>query len=144
MFAFTSNFRVFSDLDISKNEFRVLTYILEYMKFGNLINLSQSSLCKSTEHRFRNMSNILKTRQKGILCRASWSSLYPTLTFSQKGMSHQLDQKRKEQLSNARNLLRRDRKYPETIQKHSQKRKKKTDLPGNRDQRNLYWRVYFQ
>ncbi len=47
VFAFTSNFRVFSDLDISKNEFRVLTYILEYMEFGNLINLSQSSLCKA-------------------------------------------------------------------------------------------------
>ncbi|EHU47284.1 putative DNA-binding domain protein, partial [Escherichia coli DEC2E] len=58
VFAFTSNFRVFSDLDISKNEFRVLTYILEYMEFGNLINLSQSSLCKALNIASGNMSNI--------------------------------------------------------------------------------------
>ncbi|MCD3189135.1 DNA-binding protein, partial [Salmonella enterica subsp. enterica serovar Enteritidis] len=94
VFAFTSNFRVFSDLDISKNEFRVLTYILEYMEFGNLINLSQSSLCKALNIASGNMSNIFKKlRQKGILVEHH-GHLYINSNIFAKGMSHQLDQKR--------------------------------------------------
>jgi glycosyltransferase involved in cell wall biosynthesis len=102
VFAFTSNFRVFSDLDISKNEFRVLTYILEYMEFGNLINLSQSSLCKALNIASGNMSNIFKKlKQKGILVEHH-GHLYINSNIFAKGMSHQLDEKRKEHLSNAK------------------------------------------
>jgi hypothetical protein len=92
---------VFSDLDISKNEFRVLTYILEYMEFGNLINLSQSSLCKALSIASSNMSNIFKKlKQKGILVEHH-GHLYINSNIFAKGMSHQLDEKRKEHLSNA-------------------------------------------
>ncbi|WP_112925016.1 DNA-binding protein [Escherichia coli] len=104
VFAFTSNFRVFSDLDISKNEFRVLTYILEYMEFGNLINLSQASLCKALNIASGNMSTIFKKlKQKGILV-DHHGHLYINSNIFAKGMSHQLDEKRKEHLSNARSV----------------------------------------
>lgn len=113
VFAFTSNFRVFSDLDISKNEFRVLTYILEYMEFGNLINLSQSSLCKALNIASGNMSNIFKKlRQKGILVEHH-GHLYINSNIFAKGMSHQLDEKRKEHLSNAKNISADIEQYPE-------------------------------
>lgn len=128
VFAFTSNFRVFSDLDISKNEFRVLTYILEYMEFGNLINLSQSSLCKALNIASGNMSNIFKKlRQKGILVEHH-GHLYINSNIFAKGMSHQLDQKRKEQLSNARNLCAEIEQYPENYTKHSQEERRKLTL----------------
>lgn len=113
VFAFTSNFRVFSDLDISKNEFRVLTYILEYMEFGKLINLSQSSLCKALNIASGNMSNIFKKlRQKGILVEHH-GHLYINSNIFAKGMSHQLDEKRKEHLSRAKNISADIEKYPE-------------------------------
>ncbi|WP_151994272.1 helix-turn-helix domain-containing protein [Buttiauxella massiliensis] len=113
VFAFTSNFRVFSDLDISKNEFRVLTYILEYMEFGNLINLSQSSLCKALNIASGNMSNIFKKlRQKGILVEHH-GHLYINSNIFAKGMSHQLDEKRKEHLSNSKNISADIEQYPE-------------------------------
>ena len=53
-----------SDLYISKNEFRVLTYILEYMKFGNHDHpFSQSPRVKATGTSFPVIwSNILKTQ----------------------------------------------------------------------------------
>lgn len=128
VFAFTSNFRVFSDLDISKNEFRVLTYILEYMEFGNLINLSQSSLCKALNIASGNMSNIFKKlRQKGILVEHH-GHLYINSNIFAKGMSHQLDKKRKEQLSNARNLCAEIEQYPEDYTKHSQEERRKLNL----------------
>ena len=113
VFAFTSNFRVFSDLDISKNEFRVLTYILEYMEFGNLINPSQASLCKALNIASGNMSNIFKKlRQKGILVEHH-GHLYINSNIFAKGMSHQLDEKRKEHLSNAKNISADIEQYPE-------------------------------
>ncbi|EGX7019602.1 DNA-binding protein, partial [Escherichia coli] len=128
VFAFTSNFRVFSDLDISKNEFRVLTYILEYMEFGNLINLSQSSLCKALNIASGNMSNIFKKlRQKGILVEHH-GHLYINSNIFAKGMSHQLDKKRKEQLSNARNLCAEIEQYPDEYTKYSQEERRKLSL----------------
>lgn len=128
VFAFTSNFRVFSDLDISKNEFRVLTYILEYMEFGNLINLSQASLCKALNIASGNMSNIFKKlRQKGILVEHH-GHLYINSNIFAKGMSHQLDQKRKEQLSNARNLFAEIEQYPENYSDISKSEKRTLSL----------------
>ncbi|ANF77766.1 replication/maintenance protein RepL [Salmonella enterica subsp. enterica serovar Kiambu] len=128
VFAFTSNFRVFSDLDISKNEFRVLTYILEYMEFGNLINLSQSSLCKALNIASGNMSNIFKKlRQKGILVEHH-GHLYINSNIFAKGMSHQLDQKRKEQLSNARNLCAEIEQYPESYSAMSKSERRTLSL----------------
>lgn len=43
-------------------------------------------------------------------------------------MSHQLDQKRKEQLSNARNLCAEIEQYPENYTKHSQGERRKLTL----------------
>ncbi|MBN3114403.1 replication/maintenance protein RepL [Pectobacterium brasiliense] len=130
VFAFTSNFRVFSDLDISKNEFRVLTYILEYMEFGNLINLSQSSLCKALNIASGNMSNIFKKlKQKGILVEHH-GHLYINSNIFAKGLSHQLDEKRKEHLSNARSLHAELEKYPENYTDYSKKERRNLALDG--------------
>lgn len=53
VFAFTSNFRVFSDLDISKNEFRVLTYILDVYGVWKSDQSFAIITVQSIEHRFR-------------------------------------------------------------------------------------------
>ncbi|MBE5215284.1 replication/maintenance protein RepL [Pectobacterium sp. A535-S3-A17] len=136
VFAFTSNFRVFSDLDISKNEFRVLTYILEYMEFGNLINLSQSSLCKALNIASGNMSNIFKKlKQKGILVEHH-GHLYINSNIFAKGLSHQLDEKRKEHLSNARSLHAELEKYPENYTDYSKQERR--NLALERETKEIY------
>ncbi|WP_275267276.1 DNA-binding protein [Pantoea ananatis] len=128
VFAFTSNFRILSDLDISKNEFHVLTYILEYMEFGNLINLSQSSLCKALNIASGNMSNIFKKlKQKGILVEHH-GHLYINSNIFAKGMSHQLDEKRKEHLSNARSLNAEIEQYPENYTDYSKQERRSLAL----------------
>lgn len=83
------------------------------MEFGNLINLSQSSLCKALNIASGNMSNIFKKlRQKGILVEHH-GHLYINSNIFAKGMSHQLDEKRKEHLSNAKNISADIEQYPE-------------------------------
>ncbi|EIW8274380.1 TPA: DNA-binding protein, partial [Escherichia coli] len=54
--------------------------------------------------------------------------LYINSNIFAKGMSHQLDQKRKEQLSNARNLCAEIEQYPENYTKHSQEERRKLTL----------------
>lgn len=128
VFAFTSNFRVFSDLDISKNEFRVLTCILEYMEFGNLINLSQSSLCTALNIASGNMSNIFKKLKQKCILVEHHGHLYINSNIFAKGMSHQLDEKRKEHLSNAKSLNADIEQYPEYYADISQKERRNLSL----------------
>ena len=44
--AFTSNLRQLAELNISQNELKIITYILEIMEFGNLICINQSAIKK--------------------------------------------------------------------------------------------------
>ena len=44
--AFTSNLRQLAELNISQNELKIITYILEIMEFGNLICINQSAITK--------------------------------------------------------------------------------------------------
>ena len=44
--AFTSNLRQLAELNISQNELKIITYILEIMEFGNLICINQSAIAK--------------------------------------------------------------------------------------------------
>ncbi|WP_069730114.1 hypothetical protein [Pantoea brenneri] len=44
--AFTSNLRALAELNISQNELKVITYILEVMEYGNLISINQTAIAK--------------------------------------------------------------------------------------------------
>ena len=63
--AFTSNLRQLAELNISQNELKIITYILEVMEFGNLICINQSSIAKELNLAKSNVSyNFKKLRQK--------------------------------------------------------------------------------
>jgi DNA-binding Lrp family transcriptional regulator len=128
VFAFTSNFRVLAELDISKNELRVLTYIIEKMDFGNLINLSQSVISKDLNISSGNMSNLFKKlKQKGILV-LNDGHLYINSNIFAKGMSHQLDQNRKENLKAAKSTIASIESYPDNYSALSKKERRSLDL----------------
>ena len=66
--AFTSNLRQLAELNISQNELKVITYILEVMEFGNLICINQSAIAKELGLAKSNVSyTFKKLRNKNIL-----------------------------------------------------------------------------
>ena len=66
--AFTSNLRQLAELNISQNELKIITYILEIMEFGNLICINQSAIAKELGLAKSNVSyTFKKLRSKNIL-----------------------------------------------------------------------------
>ena len=66
--AFTSNLRQLAELNISQNELKIITYILEVMEYGNLISISQAAIAKNTGVAKSNVShNFKKLKDKKIL-----------------------------------------------------------------------------
>lgn len=66
--AFTSNLRALAELNISQNELKVITYILEVMEFGNLISINQTSIAKELGLHKSNVSYTFKRLvEKNIL-----------------------------------------------------------------------------
>ena len=61
--AFTSNLRQLAELNISQNELKVITYILEVMEFGNLICINQSAIAKELGLAKSNVSYTFKASQ---------------------------------------------------------------------------------
>ncbi|WP_338501392.1 hypothetical protein [Erwinia aphidicola] len=46
---FTKNFQQLAELDISKNELKVIARILNIMEFGNCFHISQAKLCRDLD-----------------------------------------------------------------------------------------------
>ena len=99
--AFTSNLRQLAELNISQNELKIITYILEIMEFGNLICINQSSIAKELNLAKSNVSyNFKKLRQKNILIEKN-GHLFMNSSLFQKGLSHSLTTERRENLKTA-------------------------------------------
>lgn len=99
--AFTSNLRQLAELNISQNELKIITYILEVMEFGNLICINQSAIAKELGLAKSNVSyNFKKLRQKNIIVE-NQGHLFMNSALFQKGLSHSLTTERREHLKNA-------------------------------------------
>lgn len=128
VYQFTSNFRVLSDMDISKNEMRVLSYILELMDYGNLINVSQASICKELKIASGNMSNIFKKlREKGVLIERE-GHLFVNSNIFAKGITNKTDFNRKQNLLAAQNRHAEIYQYPDDYIETPKKEKRKLNL----------------
>jgi DNA-binding MarR family transcriptional regulator len=99
--AFTSNLRQLAELNISQNELKIITYILEIMEFGNLISINQSVIAKELGLAKSNVSyTFKKLRNKNILIEKN-GHLFMNSSLFQKGLSHSLTTERRENLKNA-------------------------------------------
>lgn len=99
--AFTSNLRQLAELNISQNELKIITYILEVMEYGNLICINQSSIAKALNLAKSNVSyNFKKLREKKILIEKN-GHLFMNSSLFQKGLSHSLTTERRENLKAA-------------------------------------------
>lgn len=99
--AFTSNLRQLAELNISQNELKIITYILEVMEFGNLICINQSAIAKELGLAKSNVSyTFKKLRSKNILIEKN-GHLFMNSSLFQKGLSHSLTTERREHLKSA-------------------------------------------
>lgn len=100
--AFTDNLMAFSDLNITKNQLRVVCYILEKMEYGNLININQKSIAETLGIAKSNMSNIFKQlKGKEILVEDNDKNLYVNSNLFAKGLKHRMDQEKRANLQKA-------------------------------------------
>ena len=96
--AFTSNLRQLAELNISQNELKVITYILEVMEFGNLISINQTVIAKELGVAKSNISyTFKKLRSKNILIENN-GHLFMNSALFQKGLSHSLTTERRDNL----------------------------------------------
>ena len=101
--AFTDNLFRLSQLDISKNQLKVICYILTKMEYGNLITLQQSSIASALELHKSNVSRIFKQlKEKAILVEDEDKNLFINSNLFSKGLYHRLEESRRENLRKAR------------------------------------------
>lgn len=103
--AFTSNLRQLAELNISQNELKIITYILEVMEYGNLISISQAAIAKNTGVAKSNVShNFKKLKDKKILIVDKDGNLLMNSALFQKGLSQTMTDERRAHLKNAQHL----------------------------------------
>lgn len=103
--AFTSNLRQLAELNISQNELKIITYILEVMEYGNLISISQAAISKNTGVAKSNVShNFKKLKDKKILIVDKDGNLLMNSALFQKGLSQSMTDERRAHLKNAQHL----------------------------------------
>ena len=103
--AFTENLCALANLNISQNELKIITYVLKMMEFGNLINLNQTVVAKQLNLQRSNVSyNFKKLKQKGIFVENE-GHLYMNSNLFTKGLSHNLNDEKKENLKKSKSDL---------------------------------------
>ncbi|WP_181936894.1 replication/maintenance protein RepL, partial [Klebsiella pneumoniae] len=99
--AFTSNLRALAELNISQNELKVITYILEVMEFGNLISINQTSIAKELGLHKSNVSYTFKRLvEKNILIKKDGHTFMNSNLFA-KGLNHSMNEERRANLRSA-------------------------------------------
>ncbi|MCS3604489.1 hypothetical protein M2371_003729 [Buttiauxella sp. BIGb0471] len=92
---FTRNFQQLADLDISKNELKVIARILNIMEFGNCFHISQAKLCRELDIKKSNMSLVFKKlKSKGIIIDRG-GDLFMNSNIFLKGQAHSINAKQR-------------------------------------------------
>nr|WP_129952963.1 DNA-binding protein [Rahnella sp. RFA10(1/100)] len=92
---FTRNFQQLADLDISKNELKVIARILNIMEFGNCFHISQAKLCRELDIKKSNMSLVFKKlKAKGIIIDRG-GDLFMNSNIFLKGQAHSINAKQR-------------------------------------------------
>jgi len=99
--AFTSNLRALAELNISQNELKVITYILEVMEYGNLISINQTAIAKELGLHKSNVSYVFKKLvSKNILIKHNGHTFMNSNLFA-KGLNHKLAEDKRANLKTA-------------------------------------------
>jgi len=98
---FTKNFQQLAELDISKNELKVIARILNIMEFGNCFHISQAKLCRDLDIKKSNMSLVFKKlKNKGIIIDRD-GDLFMNSNIFLKGQAHSINAKQRPNVKKA-------------------------------------------
>lgn len=99
--AFVDNLEALAKLNLKPNEFRIIVEIVKVMEYGNLINLSQSTIAKNLNLAKSNVSYYFKNlKKKNILVEKDGHVFMNSNIFS-KGLAHRLDEEKRKNLKSA-------------------------------------------
>lgn len=102
---FTKNFQQLADLDISKNELKVIARILNIMEFGNCFHISQAKLCRDLDIKKSNMSLVFKKlKGKGIIIDRDGDFFMNSNIFL-KGQAHSINAKQRPNVRKAQEFI---------------------------------------
>ena len=98
---FVDNLEALAKLNLKPNEFRIIVEIVKVMEYGNLINLSQSTIAKNLNLAKSNVSYYFKNlKKKNILVEKDGHVFMNSNIFS-KGLAHRLDEEKRKNLKSA-------------------------------------------
>ncbi|MDT7486041.1 DNA-binding protein [Citrobacter koseri] len=98
---FTQNFQKLAELNISKNELKVIARILNIMEFGNCFHISQAKLCRDLDIKKSNMSLVFKKlKSKGIIIDKD-GDLFMNSNIFLKGQAHTINEKQRPNVKKA-------------------------------------------
>ncbi|WP_206108893.1 replication/maintenance protein RepL, partial [Pantoea brenneri] len=101
-----------AELNISQNELKVITYILEVMEYGNLISINQTAIAKELGLHKSNVSYVFKILvAKNILIKENGHTFMNSNLFA-KGLNHRLSEEKR---SNLRKAQKSDDKFKDTF-----------------------------
>ncbi|EAR8223685.1 DNA-binding protein [Salmonella enterica subsp. enterica] len=102
---FTKNFQQLAELDISKNELKVIARILNIMEFGNCFHISQAKLCRELDIKKSNMSLVFKKlKKKGIIIDKE-GDLFMNSNIFLKGQAHSINAKQRPNVKKAQGFV---------------------------------------
>ncbi|ELO7938143.1 DNA-binding protein [Salmonella enterica] len=102
---FTKNFQQLAELDISKNELKVIARILNIMEFGNCFHISQAKLCRDLDIKKSNMSLVFtKLKKKGIIINKG-GDLFMNSNIFLKGQAHSINAKQRPNVKKAQGFV---------------------------------------
>ncbi|HAU2957000.1 TPA: DNA-binding protein [Salmonella enterica subsp. diarizonae] len=102
---FTKNFQQLAELDISKNELKVIARILNIMEFGNCFHISQAKLCRDLDIKKSNMSLVFKKlKKKGIIIDKD-GDLFMNSNIFLKGQAHSINAKQRPNVKKAQGFI---------------------------------------
>lgn len=102
---FTKNFQQLAELDISKNELKVIARILNIMEFGNCFHISQAKLCRDLDIKKSNMSLVFKKlKKKGIIIEKD-GDLFMNSNIFLKGQAHSINAKQRPNVKKAQGFV---------------------------------------
>lgn len=112
---FTKNFQQLAELDISKNELKVIARILNIMEFGNCFHISQAKLCRDLDIKKSNMSLVFKKlKSKGIIIDKD-GDLFMNSNIFLKGQAHSINAKQRPNVKKAQGFVVDDKERFENV-----------------------------
>lgn len=128
---FTKNFQQLAELDISKNELKVIARILNIMEFGNFFHISQAKLCRDLDIKKSNMSLVFKKlKKKGIIIDKD-GDLFMNSNIFLKGQAHSINAKQRPNVKKAQGFVVDDKERFDNVYTFRSETDESNDMDSN-------------